>query len=58
MTLLALVAFGLGLSLGVQGCDRPDPTGEACGDGVCGAGQVCCNPLAGICTAPGEFCAQ
>lgn len=58
MTLLALAAFGLGLTLGAQGCDRPTPDGEVCGDTLCGAGQVCCNPLAGICTAPGDFCAQ
>lgn len=29
-----------------------------CGDSSCGVGKVCCNPLAGICTNPGEFCAQ
>jgi hypothetical protein len=28
-----------------------------CGDAQCAAGEVCCNPLAGICTKPGELCA-
>jgi hypothetical protein len=32
--------------------------GPTCGNAQCAAGQVCCNPLAGICTAPGEVCAQ
>jgi predicted secreted protein len=29
-----------------------------CGNATCGAGLVCCNPLRGICTAPGKFCIQ
>jgi hypothetical protein len=29
-----------------------------CGPSTCGVGKVCCNPLAGICTNPGEFCIQ
>lgn len=29
-----------------------------CGANSCGVGKVCCNPLAGICTNPGEFCTQ
>ena len=29
-----------------------------CGTASCGVGKVCCNPLAGICTNPGEFCIQ
>ena len=29
-----------------------------CGPSSCGVGKVCCNPLAGICTNPGEFCIQ
>lgn len=29
-----------------------------CGASSCGVGKVCCNPLAGICTNPGEFCIQ
>ena len=29
-----------------------------CGPTSCGVGKVCCNPLSGICTNPGEFCAQ
>lgn len=37
-------------------CCPVDPP-EPCGDVVCGAGTVCCNPLAGICTAPGQACA-
>lgn len=32
--------------------------GPKCGTAQCAQGQVCCNPLAGICTAPGEVCAQ
>jgi hypothetical protein len=28
-----------------------------CGDSKCGVGTVCCNPLAGICTKPGQACA-
>lgn len=32
------------------------PKGEPCGPTTCGAGTVCCNPLAGICTKPGMFC--
>lgn len=29
-----------------------------CGSSACGVGEVCCNPLLGICTKPGEFCAM
>ncbi|MBX3186829.1 MAG: hypothetical protein KF819_07435 [Labilithrix sp.] len=29
-----------------------------CGDAACGVGTTCCNPLAGICTKPGDFCAM
>ncbi len=29
-----------------------------CGENSCGVGKVCCNPLAGVCTNPGEFCIQ
>jgi hypothetical protein len=29
-----------------------------CGPTSCGVGKVCCNPLAGICTNPGELCIQ
>ena len=29
-----------------------------CGANSCGVGKVCCNPLAGICTNPGELCIQ
>ncbi len=32
--------------------------GPKCGDAQCGAGEVCCNPLAGICTPPGWACTQ
>ncbi len=32
--------------------------GPTCGNAQCAAGQVCCNPLQGICTAPGEVCIQ
>ena len=31
--------------------------GEPCGDVTCAVGDVCCNPLASICTAPGMVCA-
>jgi len=31
--------------------------GETCGDVVCAAGTVCCNPLMSLCTLPGEMCA-
>jgi hypothetical protein len=31
--------------------------GPKCGEAQCSTGQVCCNPLHGICTAPGEVCA-
>ncbi|HKQ68211.1 MAG TPA: hypothetical protein VJT73_02680 [Polyangiaceae bacterium] len=30
--------------------------GPSCGVVTCQAGQVCCNPLRGICTAPGQSC--
>ena len=30
--------------------------GEPCGAVRCAAGQTCCNPSCGICTAPGEGC--
>ena len=29
-----------------------------CGANRCGVGKVCCNPLAGICSNPGEVCAM
>jgi predicted secreted protein len=32
--------------------------GTPCGNGTCGAGMVCCNPLQAICTLPGKFCIQ
>lgn len=32
--------------------------GTRCGNGTCGAGMVCCNPLMAICTLPGQFCIQ
>jgi hypothetical protein len=32
--------------------------GPACGNAQCASGEVCCNPLAGICTKPGDVCAQ
>ena len=34
------------------------PAGGRCGNSVCSFGTVCCNPLRGICTAPGMFCIQ
>jgi hypothetical protein len=39
--------------------DPGDPAeGEACGNVTCAAGQVCCNPSCGICTAPGGSCTE
>lgn len=38
------------------GGPTPPPAGEPCGTNTCGAGETCCNPLAGICTKPGFFC--
>lgn len=32
--------------------------GASCGPTQCASGLVCCNPLSGICTKPGQFCAQ
>lgn len=32
--------------------------GPTCGSAQCAAGEVCCNPIAGICTPPGMACAQ
>jgi hypothetical protein len=29
-----------------------------CGPSKCGVGETCCNPLSGICTKPGMFCAM
>jgi hypothetical protein len=29
-----------------------------CGKATCGAGEVCCNPSCGICTAPDGMCTQ
>lgn len=34
------------------------PAPSSCGAVTCAADQVCCNPLAGICAAPGDVCAQ
>ena len=31
--------------------------GPKCGGSQCAAGEVCCNPLSGICTKPGQVCA-
>jgi hypothetical protein len=48
-------------SKGGADCDgicQPKPTGTPCGPNTCGAGKVCCNALAGICTNPGEVCIQ
>jgi hypothetical protein len=32
--------------------------GPACGNAQCASGEVCCNPLQGICTQPDEVCIQ
>lgn len=39
---------------------KPGPSGlrEECGLAVCDAGLECCNPVAGICVAPGLVCTQ
>jgi hypothetical protein len=38
---------------------QPDGgAGESCGNVTCGAGEVCCNALDGICTPPGWACTQ
>ena len=37
---------------------KPNPVGEVCGPTVCNVGDVCCNALCGICTAPGMMCIQ
>lgn len=37
-------------------CAEPPVAGDACGPVTCAKGTVCCNPLAGICTAPGDAC--
>ncbi len=42
----------------VGACDPSPFPPHPCGDAICTGGTVCCNPLAGICTAPGEFCTQ
>jgi hypothetical protein len=55
MTFTLLAAL-CGIGLGLQGCDGDG--GPACGDTMCAASEVCCNPLAGICTPPDGFCAQ
>lgn len=39
-------------------CCAALPRGPKCGPNLCAAGQVCCNPLSGICTAPGAVCAM
>lgn len=39
-------------------CCADLPRGPVCGPHLCGAGQVCCNPLSGICTNPGDVCAM
>jgi hypothetical protein len=37
----------------------PSPgSGEACGNGTCGAGQFCCNASCGICAPAGGACTQ
>ena len=55
LTIRLLAAAALALALG---CGDDDADGEPCGPVRCDAGQVCCNPLQGICTAPGEVCIQ
>jgi hypothetical protein len=43
----------------VCACVKGDaPEGEACGDTVCAADEVCCNASCGICTPPDGACTQ
>ena len=39
-------------------CVPFEQAGEICGSIRCGSGEVCCNPLAEICTPPGYACIQ
>ncbi|HSP99687.1 MAG TPA: hypothetical protein VL049_20895 [Candidatus Dormibacteraeota bacterium] len=39
-------------------CQPPVLEYQFCGKVVCDLGEVCCNPLYGICTLPGEYCIQ
>lgn len=46
---------------GADGCVTGfdcEPKGVQCGNATCAAGDVCCNPVMGICTKPGMFCIQ
>lgn len=36
---------------------QPKPSPVQCGRNTCATGEVCCNPLMGICTPPGGVCA-
>lgn len=38
--------------------DAADADFEFCGDIICAFGLVCCNPVLGLCTEPGEVCIQ
>ncbi|MBI5512375.1 MAG: hypothetical protein HY909_01325 [Deltaproteobacteria bacterium] len=44
------------VSGGTARCVQPGAT--PCGTSICAVGTVCCNPLRGICTLPGQFCIQ
>lgn len=44
------------VALGLAACGGPG--GPKCGTAVCPTGMVCCNPVASICTLPGEVCIQ
>lgn len=37
-------------------CTKIEPEPQKCGPKVCAPGLVCCNPLCGTCTKPGQFC--
>lgn len=39
-----------------QGAGNEGPV--QCGSATCAAGQICCNPSCGICTAPDGMCTQ
>lgn len=41
-----------------RACECVPDGGQACGNGFCPAGQVCCNSSCGICTPPDGVCTQ
>jgi hypothetical protein len=53
---LSIARGGVGSSPEDQRC--PAYLGTSCGTNVCAEGEICCNPVLGICTLPGEVCIQ